>query len=53
MTAWNQRRLASKLRIDYPIIQGPLGGLSSLKQGEVRWLKQPSTIGASLSVLLR
>jgi nitronate monooxygenase len=31
MTAafWNQNRLTRKLGIDYPIIQGPLGGLSS------------------------
>jgi nitronate monooxygenase len=27
--AWNQNRLTAKLGIDYPIIQGPLGGLSS------------------------
>jgi len=26
---WNENRLTAKLRIDYPIIQGPLGGLSS------------------------
>jgi nitronate monooxygenase len=26
---WNQNRLTGKLGIDYPIIQGPLGGLSS------------------------
>ena len=26
---WNQNRLTAKLGIDYPIIQGPLGGLSS------------------------
>src|SRR6202007_1518113 len=29
MPAWNQNRLTAKLGIDYPIIQGPLGGLSS------------------------
>jgi nitronate monooxygenase len=29
MFGWNQNRLTSKLGIDYPIIQGPLGGLSS------------------------
>jgi nitronate monooxygenase len=29
MPAWNQNRFTSKLGIDYPIIQGPLGGLSS------------------------
>jgi nitronate monooxygenase len=29
MALWNQNRLTSKLRIDYPIIQGALGGLSS------------------------
>jgi nitronate monooxygenase len=29
MPAWNQNRLTSKLGIDYPIVQGPLGGLSS------------------------
>jgi nitronate monooxygenase len=28
---WNENRLAAKLGIDYPIIQGPLGGLSSQK----------------------
>src|SRR5207302_2562096 len=28
---WNQNRLTTKLGIDYPIIQGPLGGLSSQK----------------------
>ena len=27
--AWNRNRLTAKLGIDYPIIQGPLGGLSS------------------------
>src|SRR3954465_3923750 len=26
---WNRNRLTSKLGINYPIIQGPLGGLSS------------------------
>lgn len=26
---WNQNRLTAKLGIDYPIIQGPLGGLAS------------------------
>ena len=26
---WNENRLTSKLGIDYPVIQGPLGGLSS------------------------
>ena len=26
---WNRHRLTEKLGIDYPIIQGPLGGLSS------------------------
>lgn len=29
MGVWNQNLLTAKLRIDYPIIQGPLGGLSS------------------------
>jgi nitronate monooxygenase len=29
MGTWNQNRLTAKLGIDYPIIQGPLGGLSS------------------------
>src|ERR1700704_5784817 len=29
MPRWNKNRLAAKLGIDYPIIQGPLGGLSS------------------------
>src|SRR5215468_12434005 len=28
-TSWNRNRLTAKLGIDYPIIQGPLGGLSS------------------------
>src|ERR1700738_3466048 len=28
---WNQNRLTAKLGIDYPVIQGPLGGLSSQK----------------------
>src|SRR5215475_12428857 len=27
--SWNQNRLTAKLGIDYPIIQGPLGGLWS------------------------
>jgi len=27
--SWNENRLTAKLGIDYPIIQGPLGGLSS------------------------
>src|SRR6476620_1210145 len=26
---WNENRLTTKLGIDYPLIQGPLGGLSS------------------------
>src|SRR5258707_12586798 len=26
---WNENRLTEKLGVDYPIIQGPLGGLSS------------------------
>src|SRR5436189_2254609 len=29
MSNWNQNRLTAKLGIDYPIVQGPLGGLSS------------------------
>ena len=29
MITWNRNRLTAKLGIDYPIIQGPLGGLSS------------------------
>jgi nitronate monooxygenase len=29
--SWNRNRLTAKLGIDYPIIQGPLGGLSSQK----------------------
>ncbi len=29
MPDWNKNRLTSRLGIDYPIIQGPLGGLSS------------------------
>src|SRR6266403_107676 len=29
MPTWNRNRLTSKLGINYPIIQGPLGGLSS------------------------
>ena len=29
MGAWDQNRLTAKLGIDYPIIQGPLSGLSS------------------------
>src|ERR1700730_13862662 len=28
---WSKNRLTAKLGIDYPIIQGPLGGLSSQK----------------------
>src|SRR5712664_1581487 len=31
MPTWNRNRLTSKLGINYPIIQGPLGGLSSQK----------------------
>src|SRR5690242_19512353 len=27
--SWNQNRLTAKLGVEYPIIQGPLGGLSS------------------------
>lgn len=27
--SWNQNRLTAKLGIEYPILQGPLGGLSS------------------------
>ena len=27
--SWNRNRLTEKLGIDYPLIQGPLGGLSS------------------------
>src|ERR1700732_4551306 len=29
--AWNQTRVSSSLGIEYPVIQGPLGGLSSQK----------------------
>ena len=29
MAQWNKTRVASRLRIEYPIIQGPLGGLST------------------------
>jgi NAD(P)H-dependent flavin oxidoreductase YrpB (nitropropane dioxygenase family) len=29
MGGWDQNRLTTKLGIDYPIVQGPLGGLSS------------------------
>jgi NAD(P)H-dependent flavin oxidoreductase YrpB (nitropropane dioxygenase family) len=29
MIGWNRNRVTEKLGIDYPIIQGPLGGLSS------------------------
>jgi nitronate monooxygenase len=29
MPAWNRNRFTSKLEIEYPIVQGPLGGLSS------------------------
>jgi len=28
---WNENRLTAKLGIDYPVVQGPLGGLSSQK----------------------
>ena len=28
---WNENRLTAKFGIDYPVIQGPLGGLSSQK----------------------
>src|SRR5450432_1730588 len=28
---WNENRLTAKLGVDYPVIQGPLGGLSSQK----------------------
>ena len=28
---WNENRLTAKLGIEYPVIQGPLGGLSSQK----------------------
>jgi nitronate monooxygenase len=31
MPEWNRNRLTEKLGIDYPIIQGPLGGLASQK----------------------
>jgi nitronate monooxygenase len=31
MNQWNRNRLTAKLGIEYPIIQGPLGGLSSQK----------------------
>jgi len=31
MFPWNRNRLTAKLGIDYPIIQGPLGGLSAQK----------------------
>jgi nitronate monooxygenase len=29
MNVWNQNRLTARLGIEYPVIQGPLGGLSS------------------------
>src|ERR1700681_3700435 len=28
---WNENRLTANLEIEYPVIQGPLGGLSSQK----------------------
>ena len=31
MPQWNNNRLTAKLGVDYPIVQGPLGGLSSQK----------------------
>src|SRR3954467_14320562 len=31
MNPWNRNRLTAKLGMEYPIIQGPLGGLSSQK----------------------
>ncbi|HEY0703684.1 MAG TPA: nitronate monooxygenase [Candidatus Acidoferrales bacterium] len=31
LATWNQNRLTAKLGIDYPIIQGPLGGFASQK----------------------
>ncbi len=31
MNAWNRNRVTEKLGINYPIVQGPLGGLSSQK----------------------
>src|SRR5207244_9571676 len=30
-TPWNRNQLTAKLGIEYPVIQGPLGGLSSQK----------------------
>jgi hypothetical protein len=33
LTDWNRNRLTEKLGIDYPIIQGRLGGLSSQIDG--------------------
>lgn len=30
-TCWNQSRVTAKLGVNYPIIQGPLGGMSSQK----------------------
>src|ERR1700676_2126923 len=33
--SWNQNRLTAKLGIEYPIIQGPLGGLSSQRLAAV------------------
>src|ERR1700724_2755888 len=29
LARWNENRVTAKLGIDYPVIQGPLGGLSS------------------------
>jgi len=29
MITWNRNRLSARLGIEYPIIQGPLGGFSS------------------------
>jgi NAD(P)H-dependent flavin oxidoreductase YrpB (nitropropane dioxygenase family) len=45
MDTWNQNRLTAKLGIDYPIIQGPLGGLWSQRWSVIRSSQpQPETL---------
>jgi hypothetical protein len=38
--SWNRNRLTAKVGIDYPIIQGPLGGLSSQRLTAAGWLRK-------------
>jgi NAD(P)H-dependent flavin oxidoreductase YrpB (nitropropane dioxygenase family) len=46
---WNENRLTAKLGIDYPVIQGPLGGLQIRVHRSVHEDAEMSTIREALA----